>query len=172
MNSCSHYYSKIIPYLKLHCQYSTSFFDLRPNLCVWFFFSHNGKSKASEWVTDNAPVVSALTLDCNSAHKEWVEKTLRENCKLPRCHHPLVKNEGATRCVRKSALMRACLHTCVYELTWLCILSLREPGVITRWKCPQGCRFNVWLRATSPRFIVLFFCLTEEKTAVVSVYVD
>lgn len=45
---------------------------------------------------------------------------------------PLLKNERAARCVRKSALKRACLHTCVYELSWLCILSLREPGVITR----------------------------------------
>lgn len=97
---------------------------------------------------------SAQTPEYSTAPKQQIlEKTLRENSKLPP-RHPLVKNEHTTRCVHKSVLMWACLHTCVYELSWVCILSLHESAVITQWRCPWGGSFYIWLRATSPHFIV------------------
>lgn len=127
------------------------------------FYPHKDKSKASESWQDNVPVVSAPTLDCNSAHKGARRKLSGKTANYLAAIIPLLKMKVPPAVCAKSALMRACLHTCVYELSWLCILSLREPGVITRWKCPRGCRLNLWLRATSPHFIVSFFCLTEEK---------
>lgn len=60
-----------------------------------------------------------------------LEKNLRENSKLPP-RHPLVKNEHASRCVHKSELLRAYLHACVYELSWMRVLSPHESAVIAQ----------------------------------------
>lgn len=66
----------------------------------------------------------------------------------------LVKNEHTSRCAHKSVLVRAYLRACVYELSWMCVLSLHESAVITQWRCPWGGSRYIWLRATSPHFIV------------------
>lgn len=47
-----------------------------------------------------------------------------------------------------------CVHTCIYEASWMCVLSLHESAVITQWRCPWSGSRHVWLRATSPHFIV------------------
>lgn len=85
--------------------------------------------------------------------KKILRKICGKNSKLPPCH-PLVKNEHTSRCVHKSLLMRAYLHACVYEQSWMCVLSLHESAVITQWRCPGGGSRYIWLRATSLHFIV------------------
>lgn len=47
-----------------------------------------------------------------------------------------------------------CMHTCLYELSWMCVLSLHESGVITQWRCPWGGSRYIWPHATYPHFIV------------------
>lgn len=104
---------------------------------------------------------SAQTSEFATATKhQSLEKTLMENSKLPP-RHPLVKNEHTACCAHKSMLMWACLHTCVYELGWMCVLSLHESAVITQLSCPWGCSFYLWLFARCPHFIV-----PDRKTAV------
>lgn len=92
-----------------------------------------------------------------------------EKRKLPPCH-PLVKNEHTARRVHKSVLAHAYLRACVYELSWMCVLSLHESAVITRWRCPWGGSHYIWLSATSPSFYCCL-CLTE-KLLCASVHVD
>ena len=123
---------------------------------MWTEKTKSGQSGCVRFLCTN-------TLSTPLAQNSWFEKKNHREDRTLTPLHLLVKNEHTTRCLHKSVLMWACLHTCIYELSWMWVLSLHESAVITQWRCPWGGSSCIWLRTTSPH---LFFLVSDRKTAV------
>lgn len=88
----------------------------------------------------------------------------RNSGKRANCFPAIPSLKMSSVCAHKSLLMWACLHTCVYELGWMLLLSLRESAVITQWRFPWGCCSSHLALRHIPSFLLYFGF--DRKTAV------